>query len=93
MLAALGLLMSASLAADSFRCGRKVVRSGDSQSQLLSTCGEPKRRDSAQEALWIGSSQKNVKVQRWYYKTSGRSLERVVWLYQGKIVAVHTGKR
>lgn len=88
-----GFLFSASALADSFRCGRKVVRSGDSQSQLLSSCGEPQRRDSAQEALWIGSSQKTVKVHRWFYKTSGRSLERVVLLYQGKIVAVRTGKR
>ncbi len=86
-------MLSASLAADSFRCGRKVIRSGDSQSQVLSTCGEPQRRDSAQEALWIGSSQKTVKVHRWFYKTSGRSLERVVLLYQGEVVAVRTGKR
>ncbi len=88
-----GLLLSASISADSFRCGRQVVRSGDSQSQLLSTCGEPQRRDSAQEALWIGSSQKTVKVHRWYYKNSGRSLERVVLLYQGEVVAVRSGKR
>jgi len=79
--------------ADSFRCGRKVVRSGDAQAQLLSACGEPQRRDSGQEELWTGASQKTVKVQRWYYKTSGRKLERVVVLYQGKIVAVQTGGR
>jgi len=88
-----GFLLSASVAADSFRCGRKVVRSGDSQSELLTACGEPQRRDSAQEGLWIGSSQKTVKVHRWYYKTSGRRLERTVVLYQGKIVAVRSGKR
>jgi len=79
--------------ADSFRCGRKVVRSGDAQAQLLSACGEPQRKDSGQEELWAGASQKTVKVQRWYYKTSGRKLERVVLLYQGKIVAVRTGGR
>lgn len=92
-LALVGFLLSASVSADSFRCGRKVVRDGDDQSKLLSACGEPQRRDSAQEPLWSGSSQKTVTVHRWYYKSSGRSLERVVVLHQGKIVAVRTGKR
>ncbi len=87
------LLLTPCAEADSFRCGRKVVRSGDAQAALLSACGEPQRRDSAQEALWAGGNQKLVKVQRWYYKSSGRKLERVVLLYQGKIVAVRTGGR
>jgi hypothetical protein len=88
-----GLLLTASIEADSFRCGRKVVRSGDAQSVLQSACGEPQRRDSGQEELWTGASQKTVKMQRWYYKASGRKLERVVLLYQGKIVGVRTGGR
>jgi hypothetical protein len=79
--------------ADSLRCGRKVVRSGDAQSTVLSVCGEPQRKDTSQEAIWIGSGQKTVRVNRWYYKSSGRKLERVVWLYQGKVIAVETGGR
>ena len=79
--------------ADSFRCGRKVVRSGDAQSTVLAVCGEPQRKDTAQEAIWTGSSQKTVRVNRWYYKSSSRKLERVVLLYQGKVIAVETGGR
>lgn len=79
--------------ADSFRCGLKVVRSGDAQSVLVKACGEPLRRDSAQERVGSGSSQKTVRVQRWYYKNSGRRLERVVMLHEGKIIAVRTGER
>ena len=87
------LLLAESLQADSFRCGRKVVRSGDSQSEVLAACGEPQRRESKQEALWLGSSQKNVPVKAWYYKRSSRKLERIVLIYQGKVVAVRTGGR
>jgi len=87
------LLPLPSAEADSFRCGRKVVRSGDAQSTVLSVCGEPQRKDTAQETLWTGASQKTVRVHRWYYKSSSRKLERVVLLYQGKVVGVETGGR
>jgi hypothetical protein len=87
------LLVAENLLADSFRCGRKVVRSGDSQSEVLAACGEPQRRESKQESLWLGSSQKNVRVKAWYYKRSSRKLERIVLIYQGKVVAVRTGGR
>ncbi len=79
--------------ADSFRCGHKVVRNGDAQSTVLAACGEPQRKDTAQEAIWSGASQKTVRVHRWYYKSSSRKLERVVLLYQGKVIAVQTGGR
>lgn len=82
------LLQASPAQADSFRCGLKVVRSGDSQSTLLKACGEPKRRDSAQERVGSASGQKTVRVQRWYYQNSGRRLERVVMLHEGKVVAV-----
>lgn len=82
------LLLASHAQADSFRCGLKVVRSGDSQSALVKACGEPKRRDSAQERVGSGSGQKMTRVQRWYYKSSGRRLERVVLLHEGKVVAV-----
>lgn len=79
--------------ADSFRCGQRLVRNGDDQSELLRVCGDPIRRDSAQERVGSGSNQKTVKVQRWYYKNSGRKLERVVMIYEGKIIAVRVTGR
>jgi hypothetical protein len=79
--------------ADSFRCGQRLVRTGDDQSELLRICGDPVRRDSAQERVGSGSGQKTVKVQRWYYKSSGRKLERVVMIHEGKIIAVRTTGR
>lgn len=88
------LLLPAEVAqADSFRCGQRLVRSGDDQSELLRICGDPIRRDSAQERVGSGSSQKTVKVQRWYYRSSGRKLERVVMIHEGKIIAVRVTGR
>lgn len=93
MMAGMLLLPTEHLWADSFRCGQKLVRSGDDQSELLRICGDPIRKDSAQERVGSGSSQKTVKVQRWYYKSSGRKLERVVMIHEGKIIAVRTTGR
>jgi hypothetical protein len=87
------LLVTAPLQADSFRCGQRLVRSGDDQSELLRICGDPIRRDTAQERVGSGSNQQTVKVQRWYYQSSGRKLERVVMLHEGKIIAVRVTGR
>ena len=79
--------------ADSFRCGRKVVRSGDTEEQVVARCGEPGRRDSAHETLWLPGGQQRVRVERWHYKLGTRQLERVILLYQGRVVAVQSGAR
>jgi len=79
--------------ADSFRCGRKVVRSGDSPADLLAKCGQPRHKDKAYENLRVGGSRKKVRVERWYYKKSSRSLEQVVLLHKGRIIAINSGQR
>lgn len=79
--------------ADSFRCGGKVIRSGDSSGTLLRHCGEPRSKDSGREKIRSSGRHENVNVKRWHYKKSSRSLERIVWIYQGKIVAIKTGQR
>lgn len=81
------------LQADSFRCGRKVVRTGDSSSLLLKKCGEPLSRDRAYEQVKLKEGRKNIKVERWYYKKSARSLSRAVLIYRGNIVGIQVGER
>jgi hypothetical protein len=90
---AVGLLCWSPARADSFRCGRKVVRSGDTLEELLQRCGEPRQRGSGYESIWLPDGQQRVRVERWHYKLGGRKLERVVLLYRGQIVAVRTGPR
>lgn len=81
------------LFADSMRCGRKVVRSGDSPATLLQHCGEPRYRAHAHADVQTKDGTRNVKVEQWHYKLNERSLERIVLIYRGEIVSVETGGR
>lgn len=88
------LLTAASTAwADSFRCGRKVVTTGDTEEAVRARCGDPQRTDSGTEALWLPEGHQRVRVERWYYKAGDKRLERIVLLYRGRVVAVRTGSR
>ncbi len=79
--------------ADSFRCGRKVIRTGDSPGDLLEKCGKPRHKDKGYENLRVDGSRKKVRIERWYYKKSSRRLEQIVLIHQGRIVAINTGRR
>jgi hypothetical protein len=81
------------LLADSYRCGRKVVRSGDSSADLIRKCGEPRRKDSGRERLRMDGQMQEVRVQRWYYQRNSRSIERAVLLRDGRIVAIRVNTR
>jgi hypothetical protein len=78
---------------DSIRCGRKVIMQGDSRSELLQRCGEPRYKDRGVEEVRLEKGRKKVSVERWHYKQSSRGLERIVMIYRGRIVAVETGGR
>lgn len=79
--------------ADTFRCGSKVVRSGDSSSAVIQNCGKPLDKDKGYEVVRLKEGRKKVRVGRWRYKKSSRSLERIVMIYQGRVVAIDTGQR
>jgi hypothetical protein len=79
--------------ADSFRCSGKVISTGDSRATVLQKCGEPRSMDRGSENIRIPGGQKEVRVERWHYKKSSRSLGRVVMIYKGKVVAIETGER
>ena len=79
--------------ADSYRCGRKIVRDGDSVSRLLAVCGEPRFKDSASEMIDVDGFRKKARVQRWYYRQGSRRLEHIVLIYNGKIAAIEVGGR
>lgn len=79
--------------ADSYRCGRKVVRDGDPVSHLLKICGEPRFKDSGSSMIKVDGVKRKTRVQRWHYKKSSRSLEHVVLIHGGKIAAIEVGGR
>jgi hypothetical protein len=81
------------LMADSFRCGRKLVSVGDSAGDLARACGEPRYKDRGKETLRVNGVSGEMSVERWYYKKSARSLEHIVVIHKGRVVAVQVGHR
>lgn len=79
--------------ADSYRCGRKLIRTGDSAAEVLRVCGAPGYKDRGQQTLRLGGAEQSANVERWYYKKSRRSLEHVVLLHKGRVVAIEVGAR
>jgi len=90
---ALLLMLSSNVQADSYRCNRKLVRDGDSVSDLLRICGEPNFKGKGTETVEIKGVPRKVSVQRWHYRQNRRSLEHVVLIYRGKIAAIEVGGR
>lgn len=82
------LAFSLDALADSYRCGRKIVRSGDSVSHLLRVCGEPRLKGSGSSTVEVDGAVRKVKVKRWYYRQGARSLEHVVLIYRDQIAAI-----
>jgi len=85
--------LCAAAQADSYRCGRQLIRTGDSAADVLQVCGEPRYKDRGQATLRLGGAEKSASVERWYYKKSRRSLEHVVLLHKGRVVAIEVGGR
>lgn len=87
------LCLVAPLYADSFRCGSKLVRNGDSPQALLQRCGEPQSRASSREEFWFEGRLQDARVERWHYKPGKGRLESIVLIYRGEIIAIQTGER
>lgn len=87
------LLLSIAAQADSFRCGKRLVRSGDSPEQLLLRCGEPQSRDSVRQEYWVNGSLQKVRLERWHYRLGGGKLSREVLIYRDEIVGITLGDR
>ena len=85
--------ISVSSHADSFRCSGKIIRTGDSSSDVLKKCGKPRSKDRGSEMIRTPGGKKEVRVERWHYKKSSRSLERIVMIYKGHVAGIETGNR
>jgi hypothetical protein len=88
------IVLSASDArSDSFRCGKKVISSGDSAEELKRDCGQPQQRDFVQQELLLDEGLKKVRLERWHYKLAPKRLARTVLIHRGVVVEIRTGKR
>lgn len=79
--------------ADSYRCGRKIVRDGDTVAQLLAVCGEPGFKSKGTATIRVDGVDKRTSVQRWHYKKGSRNFERIVLIHRGRIAAIEVGRR
>ena len=79
--------------ADGYRCGRKLITSGDSSGDLIRVCGEPHHKDRGYEKIKVNGVSKDTRVERWYYKKNSRSLEHVILIYKGRVNAIKVGGR
>ena len=86
-------VVGSDLYADMFRCGRKLIKTGDSTGDLIRVCGEPRHKDRGKEEITLNGGVKNTSVQRWYYKKNTRSLEHIVIIYQGRVKSIEVGER
>jgi len=86
-----GFTIIESLSADSYRCGRKLIRTGDSRRDLVRVCGEPGYKDRGYAKIKIEGALQKTRVERWYYRKSKRSLERVVLIYRGVVAGIKVG--
>lgn len=70
-------------AAESMRCGSRLVAEGDSAAKLLAVCGEPDLRDSWQAPGFAPGLL--AETEQWTYNFGSQKLLRLVRLRQGRI--------
>ena len=81
------ILFSSITTADSFRCGRKLVKQGDSSSVLVKKCGKPARKFSSKETVTDLGRQSKVAVSNWVYERGGKK-DMIISVRGGTIVKV-----
>ena len=81
------------LTAGGMRCGRTLISIGDSAGELARVCGQPRHKDRGTESVRVRGVLTDSRVERWYYKKSSRSLEHIVFVFQGKVAGVEVGSR
>ena len=87
IISALFLVLCSDLDADSFRCGRTIVKPGDSSNVLLKKCGKPIRKYSSKETVTDQGRQSRVAVSNWIYERNGKK-DMIVSVRSGSVVRI-----
>jgi len=82
------IIFSSSVFADSIRCGRKVVKTGDSTNTLIKKCGKPVRKFSSKEKINDGGNRSNTSVSNWVYTRGGKK-DMIVSVRSGSVIKIH----
>jgi hypothetical protein len=87
LLFTVSILFSGIVEADSFRCGRKIVKQGDSGSSLIRKCGNPVRKYSSKELVNDQGRQAKVAVSNWVYERK-RAKDMIVSVRSGTVIKI-----
>ena len=81
------ILVSIDTPADSFRCGRSIVKVGESINALTKKCGKPVRKYSSKEMVKNEGHQKRVGVSNWVYERGGKK-DMLISVYGGEVIKI-----
>ena len=87
ILIVVSMLLSNTVQADSIRCGRKIIKQGDSGSMLIRKCGNPVRKFSSKETINDQGRQTKVSVSNWVYERGGKK-NMIVSIRSGMVVKI-----
>ena len=87
MLSALLIAISFNIPADSFRCGRSLVKLGESSNALIKKCGDPLRKYSSKETVYERGRQSTVGVSNWVYARKGKN-DMIVSVRSGAVIKI-----
>jgi hypothetical protein len=92
----LGLSIATTASADTMRCGRRLIRPGDSKARVLARCGEPISRDYIGTDTHINYSSGNVSertVEEWTYNFGPSKFMRILRFRSGRLIWIRDGDR
>jgi hypothetical protein len=81
------LLVASTAPADSFRCGRMLVKPGESSNALIKKCGDPLRKYSSKETVYEHGHRSTVGVSNWVYSRKGKK-DMIVSVRAGDIIKI-----
>jgi hypothetical protein len=87
LLVTLLISLSSETGAESFRCGRKIVKPGDSGNTLIKKCGNPARKFSGKQSVFAQGRRSNVSVSNWVYKRHGKK-DMIISVRSGAVVKI-----
>jgi len=87
LLIILFMLISGQVFPDSFRCGRTLVKPGESINALIRKCGNPERKFSSKETINDHGHRRSVGVSNWVYKRNGKK-DMLVSVHGGSVVKI-----
>lgn len=89
--------------AHAFRCGNKLIREGDTRSEVLAKCGDPvevERRTALREPIYwvngrpfrVGGGYIEIPLETWIYNLGPSKLMRRLHFENGVLVEIETLK-